>query len=280
MSSASELRQRLSEPGCLIVPDAHDAMTAQLVKAAGFPAVYVGSLGASASRWGLADQSLISLTQLLESVRVIADVVDIPVVVDLEDAGPNVVSVHHNVVAAEKAGAAAIQIEDQRPGKMLGRGEELYALDVAVDKIRAAVDARTNPDTLIIGRCEALNVGGTLTEVIDRCAAYAKAGAEVVTPSMVPVEEISEVAAQIGAPATTWGFGTDGEDQNVEGHAMVIYAGQSTLASFRAVRELLERLSGGVAIPEEEFMELYGDLLSLQGAPKNQEIASRFSRGG
>ena len=71
MSGASELRERLREPGCLIVPDAHDAMTAQLVHAAGFPALYVGSLGASASRWGLADQSLISLTQLLESVRVL-----------------------------------------------------------------------------------------------------------------------------------------------------------------------------------------------------------------
>jgi 2,3-dimethylmalate lyase len=166
---ARQIRDLLDAGRCLVVPDAHDVMTAQMVEAAGFPAVYVGSFGASASRWGVPDQSLVSLPQLLESVRVIAQAVDIPVVVDLEDGGPNPLSTHHNVRAAERAGAAAIQIEDQRPGKMLGTGEELYPLEIAVEKIRAAVAARNDPDTVIIGRSEALNVGGTLEETIERC---------------------------------------------------------------------------------------------------------------
>ncbi|MGI9616120.1 MAG: isocitrate lyase/PEP mutase family protein [Acidimicrobiales bacterium] len=279
VARAGQLRDRLSDGSCLIVPDAHDVMTAQLVEAADFPAVYVGSFGASASRWGVPDQSLVSLPQILESVAAIADHVDIPVVVDLEDGGPNALSVHHNVRAAERAGSAAIQIEDQRPGKMLGTGEELYPIEVAVERIRAAVEARTSPDTIIIGRSEALNVGGTLDETVDRCAAYAGAGADLVTPSMVPLEQITEVAARIGADATTWGFGTHGsEELNVEGHAMAIYAVQSTVVSYQAARDFLNRLATtGESLPQDEFMGLVGELLALQGGPANQQIAARFS---
>lgn len=276
---SGSLRELLSAAGCLVVPDAHDVMTAQLAEQAGFPAVYVGSFGASASRWGVPDQSLVSLPQLLESVSVIAGCVDVPVVVDLEDGGPNAVSTFHNVRAAERVGAAAIQIEDQRPGKMLGTGEELYPVEVAVAKIKAAVDARRDEDTVIIGRSEALNVGGSLDEAVERCAAYAAAGAELVTPSMVPVDQISEVSARIGAPATTWGFGNvDPGDLDVPGHAMAIYAMQSTLVAYRATREWLGGLaSSGASLAPEEFMALVGELMTLQGGPANQQIAARFT---
>ena len=153
VSAVRGLRDSL-DGSCLVVSDAHDVMTAQLVEASGFSAVYVGSFGLSASRWGVPDQS--------------------------------------------------------------------------------------------------------------------------------PLEDISEVAAQIGAPCTTWGTGTHtAAELDLAGHAMAIYAGQSVLASYRGVRDLLNDLSTtGAALPKDEFMALFGELLSLQGVRRTRRslLVSRFDR--
>jgi hypothetical protein len=108
-------------------------------------------------------------------------------------------------------------------------------------------------------------------------SAYVEAGADLVTPSMVPLEQISEVASRIGAGATTWGIGShSAEELNVEGHAMTLYAMQSTLVAYRAVRDFLEGLAGsGESLPPDQFMGLVGELMALQGGP----ATSRSRRG-
>jgi hypothetical protein len=123
MEGAGEpLRQMVGSGRVVVAPDAHDALVARLAVATGFEALYVGSLGLSASGYGVPDQSLLGINQLVDQLRLITSVVDVPVCIDLEDGGGNAVTTYRNVAHAEAAGAAAIQIEDHVPGKSYGKG--------------------------------------------------------------------------------------------------------------------------------------------------------------
>ena len=275
MSAANELRDQLNRSSCLLVPDAHDVMTAQLVEAAGFDAVYVGSFGSGASRWGVPDQSLLSLSQLIDHFRAVAERVTVPVLVDLEDGGANAVNVHHSTIAAERAGIAGIQIEDQVPGKLLGVPGRLYPLEVAADRIRVAVDARTDPDTVIIGRTEAISVGSDREEAFERCAAYAAAGADLVTCSFLPDEQSAELADKCGVPVAAFVVGTATESELAsKGISMAIYPMQTALIAYREIKSALEALrSRGESLDMTTFGALMTDLMALQDGPANAELA-------
>lgn len=256
-------------------------MTARLVEAAGFGAVYVGSFGSAASRWGVPDQSLLSLSQLVDHFRVVAERVNVPLVVDLEDGGSNVVNVAHNTVAAERAGVAAIQIEDQVPGKMLGVPGHLYPIEAAADRIRAAAEARTDPDTVIIGRTEAISVGADAEEALDRCAAYATAGADLVTCSYLPDDRSAELADRCGVPVAAFVVGNATPTElTAHGIAMAIYPMQTALIAYREVKAALEALRHrGESLDLTAFGTLTPELTALLGGPANADLAAKHHMG-
>lgn len=266
-------------PGrCVVAPDAHDLMTAQVVEETGFQAVFVGSFGSAASRWGLPDQSLVDLGKLVEHFAAVGSRVGIPMIVDLEDGGPNAVTAFHATRAAERAGVSAIQIEDQLPGKLLGTPGRLYPLDVAVGKIEAAAAARTSPDVLIIGRTEALSVGLSPQDAIERCTAYVAAGADLVTCSWLPNEDSAEFAERCGAPVAAFVVGTHTAAE-LAGHgiSLAIYPMQTTLIAFEAVSRALQALhETGAALDADELLPLMNQITELTGGADNAQLAATY----
>jgi len=181
MHPARKLRDLLERPGLLEVPGVYDGLSARIVERAGFPAAYVTGFGAAASRLGLPDTGLISFKEMADHVAALADAVAIPLLADADTGYGNPLNVHRTTRAYARAGAAAIQIEDQAWPKRCGHtaGKEVLPVAEAVAKIRAAADARAERDIVVIARTDARAVLG-FEAALERCQAFADAGADVV----------------------------------------------------------------------------------------------------
>ena len=179
MSYASDLRQLLKRDGLVIAPGAYDGLTARLVELAGFSVVYATGAGISNSQLALADVGLITMNEMLDQVRKMTGAVKIPVICDIDTGYGNAVNLYRTVQEFIRAGAAAVQIEDQVLPKKCGHfeGKQLIPFDESVQKIRAAVEARGQHELVIIARTDAIAVEG-LDEALRRARAYHDAGAD------------------------------------------------------------------------------------------------------
>jgi methylisocitrate lyase len=179
MTYAAELRERFTREGLVIAPGAYDGLTARLVELAGFPAVYATGAGISNSQLALADVGLITMAEMLDQVRKMTGAVTVPVICDIDTGYGNAVNLYRTVQEFIRAGAAAVQIEDQVSPKKCGHfdGTQLIPFDEAVLKIRAAVEARGQHDLVIIARTDAIAVAG-VEEALRRARAYHEAGAD------------------------------------------------------------------------------------------------------
>jgi len=175
------LRSRVERSGDpLLLPGAPNALTARVLEEAGFEAVYVSGAGVSNSFLGAPDIGLLALPEIVAHVAAIRDSIDLPLVVDADTGFGNAMNVQRTVRALERAGANAIQLEDQVMPKRCGHFEGKAVIEAAemTGKVRAAVDARRDPDLLIIARTDARAELG-LAEACDRAAQYLAAGADL-----------------------------------------------------------------------------------------------------
>ncbi|WP_062430749.1 isocitrate lyase/PEP mutase family protein [Herbidospora daliensis] len=176
----TRLRELLAAPEILVAPGAYDGTGARLVRELGFRAVYLSGFQTSASLLGQPDVGYLTSTQMEARVAVFAEVSGLPLIADADTGYGNPLNVRRTVRAYERAGAAALHIEDQtfpkRCGHMLGR--HVVARDEMVQKIKAAVDARRDPDFVIVARTDARTTLG-LDEAIERGMAYHEAGADL-----------------------------------------------------------------------------------------------------
>jgi 2-methylisocitrate lyase-like PEP mutase family enzyme len=163
------------------VPGAFDALTGRLLERAGFEAIYRGGYAASAAAFGLPDLGITSSTEMVDHARRLCSAVGIPVIADADTGYGEVAQVIRTVNELERAGVAAIQLEDQVFPKRCGHmdGKDVIAPELHEQKLRAALDARSDPDTLIVARTDAIAVTG-LEDAIARARRYAAAGADVV----------------------------------------------------------------------------------------------------
>ncbi|HXG03884.1 MAG TPA: isocitrate lyase/PEP mutase family protein [Candidatus Binatia bacterium] len=180
MGRRRELRRLVEARRGLVVPGAYDAVSARLVERAGFPAVYMTGYGTSASRLGLPDLGFAGLAEMVDHARNLAAAVSIPLIADADTGYGNALSVRRTVALYETAGVAALHIEDQVAPKRCGHlaGHEVIPRGEFAGKIRAAVDARTDADLLVIARTDAISAVG-FDEALRRGEAAAKAGADV-----------------------------------------------------------------------------------------------------
>lgn len=194
MAIPHPMTQSLLPPGqCLSVPGCWDGFTALLIEQAGFPAAFLTGGGLSMARFGRPDMGLVSMAQVAETIAVITDRISIPLFVDADTGFGNALNVQATVRAFERAGAAAIQLEDQtfpkRCGHMAGKG--VIGLPEALGKLKAALDARDN--ALIIARTDALVVEG-FQSALDRADAFLEAGADLIfiegPPELAQMEAI------------------------------------------------------------------------------------------
>lgn len=194
------LREELEKSGIIVVPGVFNPLSAMLVENMGFKAVYISGAAVTASL-GLPDIGLITMDEMVRMVKYIADAVDVPVIVDADTGYGEAMNVVRAVREFEKAGAAAIQIEDQVLPKKCGHlaGKKLIDPFEMAKKIKAAVEARTDPDLVIIARTDARSVNG-FEDAVKRAEIYIEAGADVIFPeALESEEEFKEFAKRVDA---------------------------------------------------------------------------------
>jgi len=206
MATATEKRRRLAErmrqPGLVVAPGIYDMISAKIADSLGFEALYMTGYGIAASYLGLPDAGLASLTDMVDRVRVLAGGTETPLIADADTGYGGLLNVRHTVRRYEEAGAAALQLEDQVFPKKCGHtlGRQVIPLDEMVEKIEVAVEARQDPNLLIIARTDA-RTGHGLDEALRRAEAFAAAGADVIFVESPESEaEMAEVGRRIDRP--------------------------------------------------------------------------------
>ena len=196
------LRAKLEERRGLLVPGAANALAARVIEDLGFEAVYVTGAGVTNTLWGLPDLGFVSLAEIAQHTATIREAVQIPVLVDADTGFGNALNVRHTVRVLERAGADAIQLEDQTTPKKCGHFENKSVIppEEMAGKVKAAVDARTSGDLLIIARSDALAVEG-FDATIARAQRYIEAGADVTfVEAPRSAEEIREIPKRLSVP--------------------------------------------------------------------------------
>ena len=181
MHVTTRLRKLLDSSDLIAAPGAYDALSARLIAQAGFPAAYMTGFGTAASILGQPDVGLVTMSEMVNRAAALTSgMEDCPLIADADTGYGNPINIRRTLREYERAGVAAIHIEDQMSPKKCGHleGKQVIPMEEMVQKIRAAVDARKNPDFIIIGRTDANGVYG-LEEAIRRAKAYREAGADM-----------------------------------------------------------------------------------------------------
>jgi 2,3-dimethylmalate lyase len=202
MRTTSVLRKMLAEPGIIVAPGAYDGFSARLIEAAGFKAVYMTGAGTAASHLGQPDLGLATLTEMANHAGHLASCISLPLIADADTGYGNALNVVRTVREYEKAGVAGLHIEDQVAPKKCGHiaGKQVVDAKEFADKIRAAVEYKTDPDFVVIARTDARAVTG-LDDAIARANLYREAGADLIFfEAPQTVEEIQRVAREVKAP--------------------------------------------------------------------------------
>jgi 2-methylisocitrate lyase-like PEP mutase family enzyme len=270
VTQAGRLRRLIEEGELVVAPGIFDGLSAHLVRRMGFLAGYLTGAGVAAAGFGLPDIGLIGLSEMVDRVSMVTGVLGaVPLIADADTGYGPPPSVARTVRAYERAGVAAIQLEDQAFPKRCGHlpGKELVSVEEYLGKLGAALDART--DALIIARTDARAVLG-LDAAIERGNAYAAAGADVIfVEAPRTVEEMTVIAREISAPKlinVVAGGLTPEVDPAVLrelGYAIAIYPTTALLAVTNAAVTALRGIGGSHAVPLpmtqlEDFFRLVG----------------------
>ena len=252
MSVATRLRELLAQPDLFVAPGAYDALSARLIAQAGFPAVYMTGFGTAASVLGQPDVGLLTMSEMVSRAAALAAVVgDRPLIADADTGYGNPINVRRTIREYERAGVAAVHIEDQLWPKKCGHmeGKQVIPLDEMVQKIRAAVDARQDPDFVIIARTDANAVYG-LEDALRRGRAYREAGADVIfIEAPRSIEELRTIAQAFPDVPLLYNWAESGktpllslEEIHALGFKLVIFPVSLLFAATHALLSLLEVL--------------------------------------
>ena len=286
MKARQSLRERLARREILVAPGAYDALTARMVEAAGFEAVYLSGAGVSYSLLAQPDVGLVSQTEMADRVASVAGAVGVPVIADGDNGHGNAINLMRTVRLFEAAGASALQLEDQSFPKRCGHleGKRLVSETEMSLKIRAARAARRSSDFLIIGRTDARSVLG-LDEALKRGRAYLEAGADVIFIEAPEGEDEMRAIAKAfpGVPLMA-NMVEGGKTPLVPaakleelGFALVIYPNSLTRRFARAGQELLTELRAtGTTSALVDQMIGFGALNALLGLDSFAEKERTF----
>lgn len=246
MDPRTRLRQLLAQPRYVIVPGAYDTLTARLVEQAGFDAVYLTGGGFSRAN-GFPDIGLLTLPEIVRWIGLTVEAVEVPVIADADSGYGNALNVLRTVREFEKAGVSAFHLEDQVTPKKCGHYEGKAVVSTAemVGKIKAAVDARRDPNLVVIARTDARAVEG-LEAALDRMNAYLEAGADLAfVEAPQSVEEVRAIPRRLRGPAMLNVFeggktpALPAREIEAMGYRLGIYPSQTHRAAIRAAREVL-----------------------------------------
>jgi 2,3-dimethylmalate lyase len=273
---AARLRALLESGQTIVAPGAFDPLAARLVEEAGFPAVYMTGFGTSAAMIGRPDVGLLTMTEMAASAGRIADCVDIPVIADADTGYGNPLNVIRTVGAYEAAGVAGIHIEDQVAPKKCGHmeGKLVIPAPEMVAKVRAAVEARAQPEFVIIARTDARAVEG-LEPALERARMYREAGADALF--------IEALVSEAEIQAAAWAEGGKTPPVSLArltglGYRIVIFPISTLLAATAGMRAILREIAqSGTPAAAMAGLPAFGDFLDFIGLPQVHEAERRYA---
>jgi 2-methylisocitrate lyase-like PEP mutase family enzyme len=253
------LRAKLEERRGLLVPGAANALAARIIEDLGFEAVYVSGAGVTNTLWGMPDLGFISLPEIAQHTTTIREAVKIPVLVDADTGFGNALNVRHTVRVLERAGADAIQLEDQTMPKKCGHfdNKTVISAEEMIGKVKAAADARSGRDMLIIARSDALAVEG-FEATIERVQRYIEAGADLTfVEAPENAEEIRNIPQRLSVPQVV----------------NVVVGGKTPIFS----QEDLAKMRFGLVLYAN--VALQGAIAGMQAALKQLKTTGRVDQG-
>jgi len=285
MKKTALLRKLIEDEEILMIPVAHDALCARIAEQSGFKAIFTAGYANSAALLGMPDVSLLTLTEMLEVASRIADAVSIPVFADGDTGHGNISNVIRTVQQFEKAGVAGLFIEDQVHPKRCGHmaGKQVIAPREMVSKIKAALDARQDPDFIIMARTDAIAVNG-IDDAIQRANLYNDAGADLIfVEAPESVEQMKRIICEVDAyhlvnmlPGGRTPLLNARELQEI-GYSAVAYATACTYTIAKAVRDLFESLhKTGTTAGFEDRMMSFDEFNRLVGLEQIREQEEAF----
>jgi len=285
--NAPRLAELLRSREPVLAPGAYDALTARLIEQAGFPAVYMTGFGTSASLLGRPDVGLLTMSQMVDNARRIAQAVDVPVIADADTGYGNPLNVMRTVQEYELAGVSAIHIEDQVMPKKCGHMENKQVILAAemTEKIRAAVEARSSSDFLIIARTDARAVEG-LDSALRRARAYREAGADILFVEAPQNEdEVAQVARAFPNVPLLFNWAEGGKTPPLPlerlkelGYRIIIFPISALLTAAKAVRGVLAEIKTE-GTPRRIFADgsSFREFNEMIGLGEIQELEKRFA---
>jgi carboxyvinyl-carboxyphosphonate phosphorylmutase len=285
MKKTTLFKKLVLDDEILVLPGAYDALSAKIVEQTGFKAVTFGGYPASGSLLAKPDVSLLTMTEMVNQARYIAEAVDIPLFVDADTGHGNVTNVARTVREFERAGVAGLFIEDQVFPKRCGHmeGKQVVSTDEMITKIKAAVDARVDDDLMIMARTDSLAVYG-IDEAIERGNRCAEAGADIIFIEAPPsIENMRRVCREVKAPMSAnmveggkTPILTANELQDI-GYSIATFPLSTLYAAAYGVRSVMEALSRtGTTVGYMEKMITFTDFNNLVGLDKVRETEAYY----
>ena len=270
----------------VLVPGAFNALSAKIIEDLGFEAIYITGAGVTNMWFGMPDQGFMGLHEIAEHTARIRDAVSVPLIVDADTGFGNALNVRHTVRVLERAGADCIQLEDQVAPKRCGHfsGKEVISTEEAVSKIKAAVDARHDPDFLVLARTDACATQG-FEAAIERAQKFAEAGADILfVEAVTTAEEIRALPQRLQKPqlmnmvigGKTPIFGA--EELGQLGYGVVLYANAALQGAVAGMQKALTTLRDSRRLAEDPALVApFAERQRLVGKPEWDALEKRYS---
>ena len=286
MDTKQRLKDMVAARRGVLVPGAFNALSAKVIEDLGFEAIYVTGAGVTNMWLGLPDQGFMGLAEIADHTARIRDAVSLPLLVDADTGFGNALNVYHTVRTLERAGADCIQLEDQVAPKRCGHfnGKEVVSTDEAVSKIKAAVDARRDPNLLIMARTDAAATHG-FEAAVERAQRFAEAGADILfVEAVTTAEEIRALPARLATPQLmnmVIGGKTpifDAEQLGELGYGIVLYANAALQGAVAGMQNTLTVLRDQKAVQESSgWVATFAERQRLVGKPAWDALEKRFT---
>ncbi len=286
MSTRKTLRSLAEARRGVLVPGAFNALSARVIEDLGFDAIYVTGAGVTNMWFGLPDQGFMGLHEIADHTARIRDAVNLPLIVDADTGFGNALNVRHTVRVLERAGADCIQFEDQVAPKRCGHfsGKEVISTEEAVSKIKAAVDARTDPDLLILARTDAAATLG-FEAAIERAQKFSEAGADILfVEAVTTADEIRALPQRLAKPqlmnmvigGKTPIFGA--EELAGLGYGIVLYANAALQGAVAGMQKALTVLRETRRVDEDPALVVsFAERQRLVRKPELDALEKRYT---
>lgn len=282
----SKFKERVHKGPIVVAPGCYDAYSAALATRVGFESIYMTGAGVSVGLLGVPDLGFLTMTEMVETARHIADVTNLPIIADADTGYGGPLNVRRTIREYEKAGVCAIHLEDQEIPKRCGHleGKVVVSRALMVDRIKAAVDARSDPNFMIIARTDSRATHG-LPEALDRGRLCAEAGADVVfieaPESREEMDEICRTFQDVplfinrgGGKKTPW-LSVDELDEM--GFRIVIFPGETSKAAGKAMLDVLSAIKEtGNTYTAQDMMMSFEERFEIMGLSRYREIEARY----